>query len=545
MKYSLLKYSLLIVACMFLSPPSFASDMIDGLKSLPVQDAGRIKPFESLARESLQLIYGRQTYKKRSAAEVVFTWMIVPDEWDKTPLVEVSHAGLRDSLKLTDKKNKHFTPIELMGSDRVGLHISELKLKQSRKEKLDSFYQAVKRLNSQLNLYHAFKLGIAVRVAPNKESSDTSWTPVGQLKGAPKEAFKKLTEGFAQSVLASVKGGVAEPTYTVEDFTEAITSYNEGEYFDASRVKAELWLHKFEPFQKAALFYLLSMFVMAIAYFSEKKWIYRTAWGFVILGFLLHTCGFLVRVYIVQRPPVSNMYETVIWAAWGTVFFSFILEFLYKKKIILMAAAFVAAGCLLMASLAPTVLDPSLQPLEAVLRSTFWLVTHVMLIVISYGAFFLAWAIGNLNLVTTLIGEEKYKQQIKDGSQAIYRSVQIGVVLLALGTILGGVWADYSWGRFWGWDPKETWALIALLGYLAVLHAKVAGLIKNFGLSASAVAAFSLVIMAWYGVNFWLGAGLHSYGFGAGGIEKVAIVVIIQLLFVLFVAGARYIRNKP
>ena len=116
------------------------------------------------------------------------------------------------------------------------------------------------------------------------------------------------------------------------------------------------------------------------------------------------------------------------------------------------------------------------------------------------------------------------------------------MLLLAAGTILGGVWADYSWGRFWGWDPKEVWALIALLGYLAVLHARFAGWILDFGLAALSVICFSLVVMAWYGVNFVLGAGLHSYGFGGGGAPYVFSAIGLQSLFVA-AAAVRYVAS--
>jgi ABC-type transport system involved in cytochrome c biogenesis permease subunit len=122
--------------------------------------------------------------------------------------------------------------------------------------------------------------------------------------------------------------------------------------------------------------------------------------------------------------------------------------------------------------------------------------------------------------------------------------MQIGVALLAPGIILGGIWADYSWGRFWGWDPKETWALIALLGYTAVLHGRLAGWLKDFGTIVTSVVSFSLVIMAWYGVNFVLGAGLHSYGFGAGGVEYVSAFVAAHLLFTLFVVMVRQGKLK-
>jgi ABC-type transport system involved in cytochrome c biogenesis permease subunit len=176
-------------------------------------------------------------------------------------------------------------------------------------------------------------------------------------------------------------------------------------------------------------------------------------------------------------------------------------------------------------------LDASLQPLEPVLRSNLWLTVHVLTITISYSAFFLAWALGNLGLGFVIKGDTATSPRIEAINVAIYRCMQIGVVLLAAGTILGGVWADYSWGRFWGWDPKETWALIALLGYIAILHARLSGWVKQIGMLMGAVVSFNLVIMAWYGVNFVLGAGLHSYGFGAGGVEYMSGFVLLNLAY--------------
>ena len=146
----------------------------------------------------------------------------------------------------------------------------------------------------------------------------------------------------------------------------------------------------------------------------------------------------------------------------------------------------------------------------------------------------LAFGLGDIGLIYYVIDAEKHKETIQKLTTGVYRSMQIGVAFITPGIILGGIWADYSWGRFWGWDPKETWALIVLLGYIVVLHARLVGWLKNFGTLASGVISFSLVIMAWYGVNFVLGAGLHSYGFGAGGIEYVSVFVLLHILFVIY-----------
>jgi len=152
----------------------------------------------------------------------------------------------------------------------------------------------------------------------------------------------------------------------------------------------------------------------------------------------------------------------------------------------------------------------------------------VLTITISYSAFALALGVGHIALGKVIVGVKPSPALYN----YLYRSLQVGVLLLAIGTILGGVWANYSWGRFWDWDPKETWALIALLGYLFVLHGRIAGKWGGFGMAVGAVVAFQSIIMAWYGVNFVLGVGLHSYGFGTGGLPLAVAFVIAEFTFV-------------
>jgi ABC-type transport system involved in cytochrome c biogenesis permease subunit len=170
-----------------------------------------------------------------------------------------------------------------------------------------------------------------------------------------------------------------------------------------------------------------------------------------------------------------------------------------------------------------------------VLRNNYWLTVHVLTITLSYAAFALAWGLAHANLVNFAFRPTKKETQ-KRLSEFVYRALQIGVILLTAGTILGGVWANDSWGRFWGWDPKETWALIALLGYMIVLHGRSANWLGDFGTSLGSVIAFLGILMAWYGVNFVLGAGLHSYGFGGGGLAYIFAVILLDLLLVSYLA---------
>ena len=242
---------------------------------------------------------------------------------------------------------------------------------------------------------------------------------------------------------------------------------------------------------------------------------------------------------IAGRPPVTNMYESVIWVAFGAVLFSLIFEYFYKARNYVLASTGAAVVCLILADTLPAVLDPSIKPLTPVLRNNFWLTVHVLTITLGYAAFLLSLGLGHMALFKYAFRPDQ-EESVKNLNQALYKSIQVGVLFLAAGTILGGVWANYSWGRFWGWDPKEVWALIALLGYLAILHGRYAGWLREFGMAAWSVVAFLGVLMAWYGVNFVLGAGLHSYGFGTGGYKYVAIYVLVEFAFV----GAMTLKHR-
>lgn len=553
--------SLLLVFGLIPLAQAADTDGANALKYLPVQDSGRVKPFDTFARETLQLVHGSQTYKskdgeRRQAYEVVMTWILVPGLWDQQKFVEVSHRGLKESLGLPNDQ-KYFSPTELFENGRLGLVMQNLAGKRETKEKLDPYFQAAQRLESQLGMYQAVKQGSVIRVVPPAPSQPQEnaggllsepdrWVSVAELDGELRQKFSILARSFVHSLQVDKAAAAGEGAHTgeqpppalaavVSEFKDLARSRNPALYPDEKSIAIEVHYKSIHPFLISWIGYLLAAILLAFAWQSDSKKMYAAGWSLAILAFIAHTYGFGLRMYITGRPPVSNMYESVVWVSWGALVFSFVFEYLNRRKFILMSGAIVGVLCLVVADLAPTVLDSSLQPLEPVLRSNMWLTVHVLTITLSYSAFFLAWALGNLGIGFILRGDKPTDERARVLTQSIYRAIQVGVVLLAAGTILGGVWADYSWGRFWGWDPKETWALIALLGYLALLHGRLAGLVQNFGMMIGAIVSFNLVIMAWYGVNYVLGAGLHSYGFGAGGVEYVSAFVLLDLIFAAYV----------
>jgi ABC-type transport system involved in cytochrome c biogenesis permease subunit len=328
-----------------------------------------------------------------------------------------------------------------------------------------------------------------------------------------------------------------------QDFISTVrqTSEEVGPYPGVDTIDLELAYNKVKPFMWAwvVMFLALALFVASLALKAPLFYALALAAYGVSLG--LQVFGYYVRIYISGRPPVSTMYETVIWVSFMSAVFALILELIYRRKIIGLAGALVATVGLILADQLPLALDPKLKPLQPVLRSNFWLTIHVLTIVSSYAGGTLAWGLANVALALLAFGKPR-RETLKVLSTYTYRAIQIAVLLLAAGTFLGGWWASYSWGRFWGWDPKETWALIALVCYVIPLHARYIGWVKDFGLAVAAVICYAAIVMCWYGVNFVLGAGLHSYGFGGGGPWWVFWAGLINIEWVL-VASMIYLRK--
>jgi len=515
-------------------PAKASSDIDKTIGSIAIQAGGRVKPLDTFARESLQLLYGKSTFNGKSAIEILMTWYLIPESWDKIEFIKISRADLKQAIGL-DSTRSLFSPADLQGQmERIRLVMTELEGKRKAQEKLDPYFQAVATLENQFFLFQAIRLGKALTIIPPAEG--TSWTAMDTAPEDVQTLFQAIAKGF----VVSIKDGESQAlASSVGSFNDAMRARNPQQYPSSADISVEMHYNSIHPFMISWVLYLIATILFVVSAIRTTGWVQKAAWITTGLAFLMHTYGFALRIFLTERPPVTNMYETVVWIPWGALIFGVIVAYSTKRNFAVLAATLVNTLCLILADFAPAVLDASIQPLQPVLRSNLWLLIHVLTITLSYAAFFVAFILGDFGMYYVLRGEQRFQATIKVVANSAYRCVQIGVILLAAGTILGGVWADYSWGRFWGWDPKETWALIALLGYIAVLHGRLAGWLRDVGFLASCVVAFSLVIMAWYGVNYVLGAGLHSYGFGGGGVGQVSAFIAAHLLFVTFVLMAR------
>lgn len=322
--------------------------------------------------------------------------------------------------------------------------------------------------------------------------------------------------------------------------TDVSKSFTDNKYPGETTTALELLLNRVEPFKWAWISMGLAAILFAFSLKLSNKTLYSIAFVPMLISLGFQLFAYYGRISISGRPPVSNMFETVVFVASMGAVFSLVLEYFYRNTVIILAGACIATLGMILADQLPygRGFDSKIDPLVPVLRSNYWLIIHVMTIVASYAAGALAWAIGNISLIMYWFNSDR-RDLLKTLANLCYSAIKVAVLLLGVGTLLGGIWAAESWGRFWGWDPKETWALIALVVYLIPLHARYIGLVKDFGLAVASVVCFAAIAMSWYGVNFILGAGLHAYGMGDGGPWTIFLLGSINLFWVLLVCNKR------
>jgi ABC-type transport system involved in cytochrome c biogenesis permease subunit len=296
------------------------------------------------------------------------------------------------------------------------------------------------------------------------------------------------------------------------------------------KIEAEVLYNSLKPFEWSAAFYFLAF--LAFGVFKELK--NSKIPGRVLLAAALafHALGLALRIFVLSRPPVSNMYESMVYMNFALMIFAVLFFWIRRSRALFQSAAVISGLVMLYANLLP--IDPGLEVLVPVLRSNYWLTIHVLTVVSSYGAFGLAMGLAHRHLFCDALGKFS-KPEEEESADLIFRVIQLGTILIGTGTILGGVWANESWGRFWGWDPKETWAFITFLGSLVIVHLRFAKKLGNFALAVGSVLSFQLVLMTWYGVNFVLGRGLHSYGAGTGGMGWVIGYLLFEAAFLGFI----------
>ena len=515
---------------------------------LAIQDGGRRKPVDTFARETLIRITGRSTYedetgRKWQPNDFVLSALLETHAWKNEPMVLISIGQLIESLGL-DKTKKRFSFAQLAGSSELQRIANEARARKRAEQTLDRVQQEALSVTDRLALLSKVMDGSALLIIPAPESETDPWIGPSEFSRYYADVqFAPVQTQLRTLATAYTQGDGFNFSRAASQLRESLRKLSPSIYPQDGQLRLEYFYNHFAGFYRAIWCYGIAFLALLVAHLRKRgRALQNIGVAIALLALAFQASGIVMRCMIGGRPPVTNMYESIIWVSFAVSFFGMVFFARYRTPVYLLAALPVTLIALLLVHQMPIAMPSSIDPLVPVLRDNFWLTVHVLTITLSYAAFALAMGFGHILLW-------QYARNPAAASADapmhfwLYRVLQLGVLLLAAGTILGGVWANYSWGRFWGWDPKETWALIALLCYILTLHGRLAGWWSEFGLVVASVVCFLAVLMAWYGVNFVLGKGLHSYGFGIGGETYVAIFVGLDLLFVAF-AIWRYRKSR-
>jgi ABC-type transport system involved in cytochrome c biogenesis permease subunit len=297
-----------------------------------------------------------------------------------------------------------------------------------------------------------------------------------------------------------------------------------------AKARAEVFFNQMQPFYNALVIYILAGLLAIFSWFNLSETLRRSSVWLMWLAFVIHTVGLVYRMVLEGRPPVTNLYSSAIFIGWGAVLLGLILEHFYKNGIGTVVAAGIGFITLIIAQHLATEGD-TMEMMRAVLDTNFWLATHVVTVTIGYASTYVA---GFLALIYILRGVFTRTLDAATGkslARMIYGIVCFATLFSFVGTVLGGIWADQSWGRFWGWDPKENGALIIVLWNALILHLRWGGLIRERGLVNCAIFGNIVTAWSWFGVNM-LGIGLHSYGFTQAAFKWLILFVLSQLAFI-------------
>lgn len=359
------------------------------------------------------------------------------------------------------------------------------------------------------------------------EREHQKWSSIGLalLDGQHKNTFHTLLPAYVSLVNAYE----TESKHLLNDSIRTIKDYfSQHQKEHLARATFETYFYKSDVFNIVKIAYGAIFLLGMLYWFLQRKWLWVAIFTLSIAAFILQTCGIASRVYLEGRPPVTNLYSSAIFISWMAALFGLILEKLKPSGMGFAVLGALGGITLIIASNLELGGD-TMESLRAVLNSNFWLATHVIMITIGYSATLFAGFISNLFIIRSLINKSFSYEMQKAWAKIIYQTVFMSLFFSFTGTMLGGIWADQSWGRFWGWDPKENGALIIVLWNILILHAKWGKIIKDRGVVLLTSLGTITTLLSWFGVNM-LGSGLHSYGFMDRAFMPLMLAIGIQLL---------------
>lgn len=484
--------------------------------------SGRVEPIDTIANNVVHKITKKDNFMGMSNAQMFLGMMLYSDIWRDLKIIYVNDKQIKKIIGLDSKEN--YASFSDFFSDKLGYKLNNFVEEANRIDpaKRDMFEKNLLKVDERVSLAYSIFSGSFLRIFPMQDGN--KWLdPIGIAQQAKPEVVHQVSrllrdffvgfdEGLVSGKWDKLDGAIANiKTYQKE--------YGGDIYLPDKRIKAEILLNQSNFFNKLILPYIILGFLLfcsvLFCIIKDKKlfsWLGRSFYALMLICVLIHTFGLALRWYVSEHSPWSNAYESMLYIAWASAFAGVV--FFRKYNLALSASMFLAGISLFVANLG--FMDPQITPLVPVLKS-YWLNIHVSIITASYGFLGLCFVLGIISLVLfnfRRVGFERIDQSILSLCALNEISMIFGIMMLTVGNFLGGVWANESWGRYWSWDPKETWALISIGVYAIILHLRFLGIQKMpYIFSLASVIGFYSILMTYFGVNYYL-SGMHSYAAG-------------------------------
>jgi cytochrome c-type biogenesis protein CcsB len=523
----------------------------DAFSKLVVQDhKGRMKPVYTLSREIMRKLYRKENFEGLNADQVILSMFVNKKEWTFAEIIKLGKHN--DILKQLNLSGKYASYNDFFNEKGVYKLRDEVRRVYDLNPKDRGIYEKeLLKIDERLNILSMVFSGNLLKMIPVANDINNTW--VSRQNYGKNSQENRFATRFFNAYETALKKAITTGNYTKADkLLNELRTYQikigSSVLPSKSKINAEIFLNKFNIFNRLAGFYfflgLAFLFFLFMSVFKPNiklKLIYKVLFTLVVIGFICHSLGLGLRWYVSGRAPWSNGYESMIYIAWTTTLAGVIFT---RRSFGGLAATMILASTILMVSML-SFLDPEITPLVPVLKS-YWLTIHVSLEAGSYGFLMLGAIIGLINLIlmifVTNTNKDRVKRIITEMSYISELTIFGGLVMVSVGTYLGGVWANESWGRYWGWDAKETWALVTILVYAFILHMRIIPKLTGlFIYNVSTIFGLATVIMTYYGVNYYL-SGLHSYATG----DPVPIPkwVYITVGCIIIISVLAYLKKK-
>lgn len=568
---------------------------LEKVRGLPAQHDGRWPPLDTVARDIVEQVTGDVFYGGHDPVRLLLAWTFDPQTWQREPLVEIGPAELRRKLELPPGQTD-YSYAELVSHGPLLAQLEHL-AHAERGRKPDPLESKVSQIGEQLATLRSVFEGRVIRLIPDPAEFTGAWRPVPSSPHGAPAGLEPVISAWLALKQAFLDDDAPAFDAAAQRLSLSLAALPAAHRPEPERIATELRYNRLRPFRSAWQVMVCGAALAAVAMVVRRRGSDVLALAGLLAGFGLLTYGLSLRWQIAGRIPAANMFESLLFLSWGMGAFAILSMLVMRNRAIPLMASALGALALLLADVLP--LDHFVRPPAPVLMDTIWMSIHVPVIMVSYSVLAFAMLVAHAQLAVLAFAPRQHGW-VRAIDAMHYWCVHVGAVLLLAGIITGSMWAASSWGRYWGWDPKEVWSLIAFLGYLAILHvradrepiawwgyliggslvvallailasefdpltgktllafAATAGAVVVFltarGRMADAlksVLCFWLIVMTYVGVNFVLGRGLHSYGFGTGAVADYMLLLggvdlgVVMVLCALALARRHELEPGP